>query len=298
LLTPKTYRERVKWLAKERKWEFKFHDFATLKKMGAGAFCAVVQADPQTEAGIVRVTYKPKGTAKGKLALVGKGLCFDTGGHNIKTGQYMHTMHRDMTGSAVALATLEALAELGVPYEVEAFLALAENLISPSAFRPNDVVTACDGTTIEVVDTDAEGRMVLSDTLALAAREKPDLVLDFATLTGSAVRSVGTQRSAVFSNRDELLKAAFDNGEATGERVWGFPIGLEYAENIKSDYADILQCANDGPDSQNSNNQGQAVFVVEVSYKCRDRNQYHGNAHTQRNIERPSGIEFTPRRGL
>ncbi len=122
-------------------------------------------------------------------------------------------------------------------------MALAENLISPTAYKPNEVVVACDGTAIEVVDTDAEGRMVLSDTLAIARKEKPSLAIDFATLTGAAIRSLDTRRGAVFTNQPELAARAIACGDRTGERVWNFPIGDDYRRELKSKIADILQCS-------------------------------------------------------
>lgn len=244
-LNPRNYRALVQKHAAEHKLKFEFYDFAALKKKGAGAFLAVAQGDPTRSSGIARLSYR---AAKGKtplkkLVLVGKGLCFDTGGYNIKTGAYMYGMEKDMTGSAIALALITLLAQLNVPLEVEAYLAITENLISAEAFRPNDVVTALDGTSIEVIDTDAEGRMVLADTLALARKHGADLTLDFATLTGASIRAIDTFRSTVFSNRPHLLRAAEDAGIRAGERVWGFPIGDEYWEALKSDVADLRQLA-------------------------------------------------------
>ena len=241
-LHPANYRAEIERRAKSRKYKMNFLNRAALTKMGAGAFLAVTQGSIEDEGGIVHLKYQP-GTKKKKLVLVGKGLCFDTGGYNIKTGSYMYGMHKDMLGSAVALGIFETIAELKWDVEVHAFLALAENLISHKAYRPNDVVTALDGTTIEVVDTDAEGRMVLSDTLALASREKPDLLLDFATLTGSAIRALDTRRAALFSTSEELLKLGFDVGEECGERTWPLPMGEDYNEQLKSEIADLLQCS-------------------------------------------------------
>ncbi|MBX9765725.1 MAG: hypothetical protein K2X47_00515, partial [Bdellovibrionales bacterium] len=143
----------------------------------------------------------------------------------------------------VALALFETIQEMDLPLEVHGFLALAENMISPMAYRPNDVVTAMNGVSIEVVDTDAEGRMALADTLVLASGQDPHLIVDFATLTGAAVRAVGTARSAVFSNQPSALALAMECGDASGERVWGFPLGQEYNEALKSQYADVIQCA-------------------------------------------------------
>lgn len=248
-LNPIRYLELIESRAKMLGYQIEFYSARKLEAMKAGAFLAVIQGSKGRSGGIVRLSYRPKKGAKKvkRAVLVGKGLCFDTGGHNLKTSNYMHGMHRDMTGSAVALALFEAFVKLEAPLEVEAFLALAENMISPDAYRPNDIVVASDGTSIEVVDTDAEGRMVLADTLVLAKKEKPGILIDFATLTGSAVRAIGTERSAVFSNNDNLLKAAHEAGERTGDRVWGFPIGDEFAKKLESESADIMQCAVSGP---------------------------------------------------
>ena len=242
ILNPKSYRELAEKLAKDLKVSFEFLDKKALKKKNAGAFLAVVQADHNERAGIVHLRYKgPK--AKKKVAIVGKGLCFDTGGYNVKTGDHMYNMHRDMTGSAVALSLFRSMVELEAPYEVNCYLAIAENLISHEAYRPNDVVTASNGISIEVIDTDAEGRMVLSDTLAIASEEKPDFMIDFATLTGSVVRSLDTRRCGAYSNELKVSALAVQVGEQCGERVWNFPIGEDYHDALKSEVADVRQCS-------------------------------------------------------
>ncbi len=241
-LTPAVYLDLIHQRAKKLKYKVEFHDRKALTKIGAGSFLAVTQGNLDDKGGIAHLTYKPTQKKKKKLLLVGKGLCFDTGGYNIKTGPHMYGMQKDMTGSALALSVFEAVIRLKLPIEVHAFLGLAENLISHQAYKPSDVVTASDGTSIEVTDTDAEGRMVLADVLAMARREGGDLVLDFATLTGSVIRALDTRRAGVFSNRPKLLGKAYEVGEACGERVWGFPLGEDYREHLKSSVADILQC--------------------------------------------------------
>ncbi|HEX4925090.1 MAG TPA: leucyl aminopeptidase family protein [Bdellovibrionales bacterium] len=251
VLNPASYRKQIETRAKQRKYKVDFYDRIDLTKLGAGAFLAVTQGSLEDEGGIVHLHVPGKGKAKKKLVLVGKGLCFDTGGYNIKTGAYMHGMHKDMLGSAIALAIFETIVAMDWDLEVHAYLALAENLISHRAYRPNDVVTALDGTTIEVVDTDAEGRMVLSDTLALARKQKPDLLIDFATLTGSAIRALDTRRCAVFSPDAELASLAYQVGEACGERTWVFPMGDDFKEGLKSEIADLLQCSH-GPNADHS----------------------------------------------
>jgi|GEM_PF-728675 len=248
ILNPGTYRDLVLEIARDSGLKTEFAGTRELGRLGAGAFLAVTRAETAPESGILRLAYQPARKVRGAngpgtLALVGKGLCFDTGGYNIKTGAGMNGMHRDMSGSAVALALVTHFARTKAPFAVTAHLALAENLISPTAYKANEVVTACDGTTIEVVDTDAEGRMVLSDTLALVRREKPALCLDFATLTGAAIRALDTRMGAVFTPRADLAELALRCGRESGERVWPFPFEDDYAEQLKSDIADILQCS-------------------------------------------------------
>ena len=243
-LTPTEYLKKVKELARENKWKLEFYDESILKKKKAGAFLAVSQASPKADAGIVRLRYTPNKATKGKkVFLVGKGICYDTGGTNLKPANYMYGMHEDMQGSAVALGTFLALTKMNFNRPVECWLALAMNHIGPKAYKPNDVVTASDGTTIEVIHTDAEGRMVLSDTLALASKEKPSLILDYATLTGACMYSIGTSYSGVFTNKKEWHTGLIKAGEDSGERVWPFPLDEDFDDMIKSDIADVKQCS-------------------------------------------------------
>ena len=248
MLTPADYLQKVKQLARENKWQLVFYDIKTLKKKGAGAFLAVAQGSPTDDAGIVRLNYKPSGKhiRKDKLTLVGKGICYDTGGTNLKPANYMFGMHEDMQGSAVALGALLALTHLKVNFPVECWMALAMNHIGPKAYKPNDVITASDGTTIEVVHTDAEGRMVLADTLAMASKEKPKLIIDYATLTGACIYSLGTAYSGVFTNHEQYIQTLIDTGRDSGERVWPFPLDEDYDKLLESDIADIKQCSREG----------------------------------------------------
>ena len=242
-LTPTEYLKRLRQIAAENKWQLEFYDETALKKKKAGAFLAVAQGSPRPDAGIVRLRYTPPKAKGKKLCLIGKGICYDTGGTNLKPANYMFGMHEDMQGSAVALGALLALSQLDFRRPLECWLALAMNHIGPKAYKPNDVVTAADGSTIEVVHTDAEGRMILADTLALASREKPALLMDFATLTGACIYSVGTAYSGVFSNKKEWHAALIKAGEDCGERVWPFPLDKDFDALLDSDVADIKQCS-------------------------------------------------------
>jgi leucyl aminopeptidase len=248
-LKPASYQKRVfqdlQGLKKSQKvnltWEF--WDVAALKKKKAGAFLAVAAADLGQGAGILRAHYKPKEKSRGRFALVGKGLCFDTGGYNIKTGTHMQGMHQDMIGSAVALETFKLLVQENQPYELVLWMALAENHISPQGFKANDLVMSASGLSIEVVDTDAEGRMVLADALYFASGDEPTAIFDFATLTGACVRSLDTRRSGVFSNKREWLQRCVDVGERVGERLCSFPIDFDDFDSLRSEVADLKQCA-------------------------------------------------------
>lgn len=245
-LNPMIYREKVLALAELHHWQVDFYDLGALQSQQAGAFLAVTQASEQVGAGILHLRYLPKtNPTHHKVALVGKGVCFDTGGLHIKTRKGMVGMHEDMQGSAVALGTLLALSQLQVSYQVDCWLALAENHISPTAYKPHDVVTASNGISIEIVDTDAEGRMLLADTLVLACRQHPTILLDYATLTGACINALGTRYSGVFTNRESLLPQLIANGKTSGERVWGFPLDADYDEILESEVADIKQCTLD-----------------------------------------------------
>lgn len=238
------YAKRIQKFAKDAGFQYKFHSNKELKRMGAGAFTAVDQADPDSKGGIHELTYSPsKAKNKSFVALVGKGLCYDTGGYDIKTQGYMARMKGDMQGSAVALSTLLTAKRLKWPLKMKAFLGVTENHVSPRGYKADDVVTALNGLTIEVVNTDAEGRMVLADTLALASKTKPELIMDFATLTGGAVYSIGTTYGAAFTNKEKLHSRIVDCGKRSGERVWTFPLDKDFGKNLESPIADTLQCS-------------------------------------------------------
>jgi leucyl aminopeptidase len=244
-LTPTVYREKIKKLAKEHGWAWQEFDMPTLKKMGAGAFYAVGQGSNPMDAAIVHLTYDVKKSEK-HIALVGKGICFDTGGHNLKPAKYMQGMHEDMNGSAVALGILTAATLQKLPVKIDCWLAIAQNHIGPLAYKQNDVVTALNGMSIEIVHTDAEGRMVLADTLTLASRQKPDVILDYATLTGSMAVAVTDRMSGIIANRPELACKAIGAGAAAGERIVAFPYEEDMDSDLDSDIADIKQCTLEG----------------------------------------------------
>lgn len=250
-LDARGYRTVLTQLARDHGLQLRWYSEAELEKLGAGAFLAVSRANPQRDAGIAHLRWRGKtrgrraNDASPDVALVGKGILFDTGGVNLKPHRYMLDMHTDMSGSAVALATLVALAELNSPLAADAWLAISENNIGPDAYRPQEVVRALDGTTIQVIHSDAEGRMALADTLALAARTQPRLTLDFATLTGSCIQALTERYSGVFTNRAALADTLVAAGKTSGERVWNFPLDEDFESDLDSSVADTVQCTLD-----------------------------------------------------
>lgn len=248
LLTAVAYRQLLASLATQHGWSFRWLDEAELARRKAGAFLAVSQGNATRDAaGIAHLRYEPRGRAGSgdapDLALVGKGILFDTGGTNLKTSAHMLDMHMDMSGSAVALAVLRCLSDLEAPLTVDCWLAITENRTGPTAYRQRDVVTASNGVSIEIMHTDAEGRMVLADTLALAANAKPALMMDFATLTGTCVYALSERYSGVFTNREALNDLLVRTGRESGERVWPFPNDEDFDDDLKSKIADVAQCA-------------------------------------------------------
>lgn len=241
-LHPKAYHKYVRDLAHDWGIEFEWMGISKLKSLNAGAFLAVSQGSGHQDGGIAHLVYQPKKSVVPHLVLVGKGVTFDTGGTNLKPAGSMFGMHGDMGGSAVALAVLQTAILQNWPYKVSCYLAISDNAIGPSAYRPNDVVESSSGKTIEIVHTDAEGRMLLADTLYIASKQGADLLMDFATLTGACVGAIGTSYSGVFTNRPELNQLLIEAGQKSGERVWPFPLDDDFGDCLKSDIADIKQC--------------------------------------------------------
>jgi leucyl aminopeptidase len=239
------YRRLLKQLAQRLKLSFRFYGETQLKRLGCGAFLAVARGNAMRDAGIALLSYRPRGAAAPAVSLVGKGICFDTGGTNLKAHKGMLDMHTDMEGSAVALGSLYALKTLGSPLPVDCWLAITENRIGPFAYKPQDVVRAANGTTIQVIHTDAEGRMVLADALSLAAAKKPRAIIDYATLTGACVHALTERYSGAFTNRPEARGLIESAGISSGERVWCFPMDGDYDTDLESSVADVMQCSAD-----------------------------------------------------
>jgi leucyl aminopeptidase len=177
------------------------------------------------------------------VVLVGKGLTFDTGGISLKPGDAMDEMKYDMCGAASVLGTMNAVASLGLPLNVIGVLAAAENMPDGKAYRPGDVLTTMSGQTVEVLNTDAEGRLVLCDALTYAERFKPQAVIDIATLTGACVIALGAVRSGLFSSDDALALQLQQAGDYSGDACWRMPLDDDYAEGLKSRFADVANVA-------------------------------------------------------
>jgi leucyl aminopeptidase len=239
------YRRLLKQFAQRLKLSFKFHGETQLERLGCGAFLAVARGNGMRDAGIAALNYRPSGAAAPAVSLVGKGICFDTGGTNLKAHKGMLDMHTDMEGSAVALGSLYALKALRSPLAVDCWLAITENRTGPLAYKPQDVVRAANGTTIQVIHTDAEGRMVLADALCLAAAKKPRAIIDYATLTGACINALTERYSGAFTNRPEARSMIESAGVSSGERVWCFPMDIDYDTELESTVADVLQCSAD-----------------------------------------------------
>ena len=221
------------------KVELEIWDHATLTDRGLGGTLAVGNGSAATPR-LAKLTYSPKG-ATTHLALVGKGVTFDSGGLTIKPASSMTAMKGDMGGAACVIAATLAIARLGLPIKITTFAPMAENMVSGSSFRPGDVVTMYGGTTVEIANTDAEGRMLLGDALVLATEESPDVIVDVATLTGHLQLALGDKVGAVIGSQD-IVDGVLAAGTRAGEQHWQMPIPEEMSERIKaSKVADLLQ---------------------------------------------------------
>ncbi len=219
-------------------YQVKVFDQTELAHFGFSALLAVNQGSPEDAAMIV-AEYTPPSYSK-TVALVGKGVTFDTGGVSIKGSNNMHLMKSDMGGAAAVLGTIELAARLELPVRVAGIVPATENCVDGAALKPGDVIGSYSGKTIEVIDTDAEGRLILADGLSYAARKfSPDILIDLATLTGSVIQTLGYQAAGLFTQNDRLANELEEAGKAVGERLWRLPLWDEYKEEIESDIADV-----------------------------------------------------------
>jgi leucyl aminopeptidase len=235
---PVEFVETVAPLLAERDVEVEVWDEQRLTEEECGGHLAVARGSArEPRLGILR--YRPDAPVA-RVALVGKGITFDTGGISLKRpSTIMEAMKGDCGGAAVVAGALSALAALEVPVEVTGYVCLAENMPSGDAQRPSDVITIRGGTTVEVRNTDAEGRLVLADGLVLAAEDEPDAIVDVATLTGAAMRAVGKRATAAFGNDDDLLRQILSAAEDAGESTWHMPLWEDLRDNLDSEVADL-----------------------------------------------------------
>jgi leucyl aminopeptidase len=214
-------------------------DRAAIEAAGMGALAAVARA-AREEPRLIVLRHEPAGARGPLVAFVGKGVTFDSGGYWIKPKESMPAEKYDMSGGAAVLEAIGAIAELGLPLRVLGVVGATENALGGAAMRPGDVLRAFDGTTIEMVNSDAEGRLILADCLAYARREGAERLVDVATLTGGAVTALGWTFAALFANDETLAGDVGAAAEATGERVWRLPLDPEYAERVESKIADLV----------------------------------------------------------
>lgn len=238
VLTPTRLASTVEALCQEEpSLQVEVWDEARCRTEGLGGLLAVAAGSHQPPC-LVRLSYRPR-SASSRVALVGKGITFDSGGLSLKSAEGMVTMKTDMSGAAVVFAAMLALARLGAAVEVDGFLAVTENMPGGGATKPGDVLKARNGKTIEVLNTDAEGRLVLADALALAAESAPDAIVDLATLTGACVTALGPDIAGVLGNNPDLMGSVIEAGARSGEPVWPLPMPDSYRKHIDSDLADM-----------------------------------------------------------
>ena len=245
VVTPAALADTAAGMARDHGLELKVLERSDCEAKGMGAFLAVSQGSDLPPK-FIHLIYRPAGEVKRRIALVGKGLTFDSGGYNLKVGAAQIDMMKfDMGGSAAVLGAMRSIAELkpsGV--EVHMVVASCENMVNGSAVHPGDIVTAANGMTIEINNTDAEGRLTLADALLYACEQEPDAVVDLATLTGACVIALGDEMAGLWSNNDDLAEALDAAAQTGGEGLWRMPLRQSYKDGLKSLLADMK---NTGP---------------------------------------------------
>ena len=236
IATPTLIEKEAKKLAQQHKLKLKIIDKTTAKKLGLNAFLSVSSGSTQPPKFII-LEYNPKG--KKTIVLVGKTITFDAGGISLKPSRKMWEMKYDKCGGTATLGIIKAAAQLKLPHHIVALIPATENMPGGSAARPGDIVKNYSGKTIEILNTDAEGRLIMSDAIAYSKNYKPSLIIDMATLTGSVVVALGSYAAGLLGNNDALAKKMIAAGERTGERVWQLPLFPEYEAMMESKFADI-----------------------------------------------------------
>jgi leucyl aminopeptidase len=237
--TPQHLGEQAKAMAKEVGLQCEVFELARIKRERMFALLAVNQGS-DLEPRFIVLRHRGGGPKQPFLALVGKGLTFDAGGISIKPAQGMEEMKYDMSGGAAVFGAMRAIAEIGLPLNVIGLVPSTENLLSGSAVKPGDIIQSRGGKTIEVINTDAEGRLILADALDYAKEQKVAAIVDMATLTGSVVIALGAHAIAVLGTDEALIQQLRDAGQRAGERCWPLPLWPEYRKQLKSEHADMM----------------------------------------------------------
>ncbi len=240
VINPITLAEEAQKLAKKYKLQCKVYDEKQIQDMGMLALWSVGKGSA-TPPRFIHLTYKPRGKAKDKVVIVGKGLTFDSGGLNIKPGDYMRTMKMDKSGACAVLGIMRAIAQLKPKIEVHGIIGAAENMPSGSAYRPDDIIRAKNGKYIEIDNTDAEGRVTLADALSYASELKPSKIIDMATLTGACMVALGEYTAGLFTNSESFAQEIKKSAKEAGERLWELPMDDErLRKKIKKGPADVV----------------------------------------------------------
>ena len=238
MTTAKYLAEQVKRHCLGQRFHVEVWDKKKIQAMKLAGLLAVNRGS-QEEPRFIIIRYRPPGRPTKKVALIGKGITFDSGGLSLKPSKSMETMKLDMAGAAAIIGAMSVLPDLSLQVEVTGYIPATDNLPSGSAQKPGDVIRYLNGKTVEVLNTDAEGRLILADALVLAAREKPDCMINLATLTGACMVALGTQVAGIFGNDQPLVETLIRCGRDSGEKLWELPLVKEYREDIKSSIADI-----------------------------------------------------------
>jgi leucyl aminopeptidase len=237
-MTPSRLADIASSVAEEGDLRCEIFDLEEIKRRGMGGIIAVASGSIEPPR-FIHLTYEPRKTPKTTLAVVGKGITFDSGGLCIKPADSMRTMKMDMAGAAAVLGVMKTISLLKPSIRVHGLISTCENMTGPAAYKPDDVIRAYNGKTIEVINTDAEGRIVLSDALSYAVHLKVDEIVDLATLTGACMVALGTYTAGVMSNNQKLAGRLMKAAKAAGEKIWQLPMDDELRSELKSDVADI-----------------------------------------------------------
>jgi leucyl aminopeptidase len=245
IVTPTYLAGEARRIARKQALQVRIFDPRAIGRAGMGGLLGVAQGSAQPPR-FIEIVYRPRAKARRCVALVGKGITFDSGGLSIKTADAMQTQKRDMAGGAAVLAVMSVLRDLALPVEVRGYVPATENMPGERALKPGDVVRAANGKTIEVLNTDAEGRLVLADALSYAAARKPDVLIDLATLTAAVRAALGHRYAAIMGTNPALVQALIAAGCDCGEHLWELPLVADYRSDIDSTVADIKNVGEGG----------------------------------------------------